>query len=79
MRSALQRVNLNLPAADRQRLRDLAKAAREPEAVFARELLVDAIGRAERARLRERLAASRTPARGARDLKISKALERLRG
>lgn len=79
MRSALQRVNLNLPAAERQRLRDLAKAARAPEAAFARELLVDAIDRAERAQLRERLAASRTPARRARDLKIAKALERLRG
>lgn len=79
MRSALQRVNLNLPAAERQRLRDLAKAAREPEAVFARELLVDAIERAARVQLRERLAASRTPARRARDLKIAKALERLRG
>jgi len=79
MRSALQRVNLNLPAAERQRLRDLAKAARVSEAAFARELLVGAIDRAERAQLRERLAASRTPARRARDLKIAKALERLRG
>ena len=79
MASTLERVNLNLPAAARQQLRRLAKAAREPEATYARELLVDAIERAGQARFRKRLEASRTPERRARDLEIAAAVERLRG
>src|SRR5580658_2755525 len=38
-----ERVNLNLPAPARERLRSLARAANKPEAVFARSLLVKAI------------------------------------
>ena len=79
MASTLERVNLNLPAAARQQLRRLAKAAREPEATYARELLVDAIKRAQQTRFRKRLEASRTPERRARDLEIASAVERLRG
>ena len=79
MPSALQRVNLNLPQAARVRLQRLAAAAHESEAAYARELLVEAIDRAERARFRKRLEASRTPERRARDLEIASALERLRG
>lgn len=79
MSEALERVNLNLPAAARDRLRRLAEAAREPEAAYARELLVEAIARAERARFRQRLEASRTPERRARDQEIAAAVERLRG
>jgi len=63
------RVNLDLPSQARERLRNLAKAANEPEAVFARALLIDAIERAERAAFRKRLEASRTPERRARDLR----------
>jgi hypothetical protein len=79
MSAALKRVNLNLPPAARDRLRTLAKAAKAPEAVYARELLVDAIERAEREEFRRRLDASRTPERRARDREIATALERLRG
>ena len=79
MSSSLQRVNLNLPAAARERLRRLAEAAHEPEATYARELLVEAIDRAERARFRKRLEESRTPQRRARDHQIASAVERLRG
>jgi hypothetical protein len=79
MASALERVNLNLPAAARQQLRRLAKAARAPEATYARELLVEALARAEHAQFRQRLEASRTPARRARDLEIVAAIEGLRG
>ena len=79
MSAALQRVNLNLPKEERARLRTLAKAAGQPEAVFARGLLVDALDRAERAEFRRRLEASRTPERRARDLAITAALERLDG
>jgi hypothetical protein len=77
--SSLERVNLNLPRDVRERLRRLAAAAREPEAAFARDLLVDAIARAERGSFRKRLEASRTPERRARDLEIATALERLHG
>lgn len=76
---ALQRLNLNLPAETRERLRGLAKAARQPEAVVARELLVAAIERAEREAFRESVRKSRSDARKARDLEIASAMERARG
>ena len=59
MSAALQRVTLNLPPKERKRLRSLAKAARMHEAVYARELLVEGLARAERAAFRKRLEASR--------------------
>ncbi len=79
MPAALERVNLNLPSEERARLRSLAKAAKRPEGVLARELLVDAIARAERAAFRQRLETSRTPERCARDRAIAEAIERLHG
>ena len=79
MSTSLERVNQNLPSAARERLKRLAEAAREPEASYARELLVDAIDRAERARFRKCLEDSRTPERRARDREISTAIESLRG
>jgi hypothetical protein len=77
--AATVRVNLNVSAEARERLRSLAKAADKPEAVYARLLLVKAIERAERAAFRRRLEASRTPERRARDLEIALAAESLRG
>lgn len=79
MSAALQRVNLNLPPETREQLRCLAKAAKTPEAVYARLLLVEAIARAERESFQRRIEASRTPQVRARDRKIASALERLRG
>ncbi|HXK19655.1 MAG TPA: hypothetical protein VNG33_17715 [Polyangiaceae bacterium] len=79
MGTPLQRLNLNLPSTALQQLRRLAKAARAPEASYARTLLVEALERAEQARFRKRLAASRTPERCARDEQIVAAIERLRG
>ena len=79
MASALQRINLNLPLGSRDQLRRLAESARETEAAYARELLVEALDRAERALFKKRLEASRTPERRARDLEIAAAVERLRG
>jgi predicted DNA-binding protein len=76
--STSERFNLNLPADTRCRLRELAKAAKKPEAVYARSLLVKAIARAERAAFRQRLEASRTPERRARDLEIASAFAHLR-
>ncbi len=79
MSAALARVNLNLAPETRERLRSLAKAAKTPEAVYARSLLVEAIERAERESFRRRLAASRTPELCEREREIASALERLHG
>jgi hypothetical protein len=79
MTAALERVNLNLPADARERLQRLAKAMKRSEGEYARDLMLDAIDRAERAELRRKLVASRTPERRARDREVSRALERLRG
>jgi hypothetical protein len=76
--ATLQRVNVNLPTSDRLRLRALAKDRKQPEAVCARELLVEAIARAEKAEFKRRLAASRTPELRARERLIVDAMERFR-
>jgi hypothetical protein len=76
---ALERVNLNLPSEARDKLRSLAKTAGQPEGVYARELLLSALARAEAAEFRRRLEASRSPARRERDRQIASGLERLRG
>ena len=79
MPAGLQRVNLNLPARARDRLRALAKATKKPEAVYARELLLEAIERAEREDFKRRLAKAHTPERRARDREILEAVESARG
>lgn len=79
MGAALERVNLNLPADARDRLRRLAKALRRTEGEVARELVLTALDRAERAEFQRLVAAARTPERRARDREIAAALERLRG
>jgi hypothetical protein len=75
--AALERINLNLAPGDRARIRALAKSAGTPEAVLARELLVSALGRAEREALGKRLKACWTPERRARERVILAALDRL--
>jgi predicted DNA-binding protein len=79
MSAALARVNLNLPPETRERLRSLAKAAKTPEAVYARGLLVEAIERAEHESFRRRLERSRNPELREREREIASALERLHG
>jgi hypothetical protein len=78
MGAALERVNLNLPAEARDRLRRLAKAMKLTEGEAARRLMLTALDHAERAELQRRVAASRTPERRARDRAVAEALERLR-
>ena len=77
--ASLERVNLNLPPIARDKLRSLAKAAGQPEGVYARELLLSALARAEAKEFRRQLEASRSPERRERDRQIATALERLRG
>jgi hypothetical protein len=79
MSTALERVNLNLPTPARHRLRALAKAIKKPEGVYARELLLEAIERAERRAFKERLEKAYTPEARARDREILEAIERARG
>lgn len=79
MGAALERVNLNLPAEARGRLRRLAKTLKSTEGELARELVLEALDRAERELFRRRVSESRTPERRARDQVIAEALERLRG
>lgn len=76
---ALERVNLNLPTDQRDRLKRLAARLKRTEGELARELLVEALDRKEREQMAEAIAASRTPERRARDLLIARAMERLRG
>ena len=52
MSAALRRVNLNLPPEAKVRLQRLSKAADLPEAVYARDLLLKALVRAEPAPFR---------------------------
>lgn len=75
----MARVNLNLPAEDRARLRRLAQHAKLREAEYARDLLVRALAVEERLRLSEAIRASRTPARVARERQVLSGLEQLRG
>ena len=77
--TALERLNLNVPSDARHRLKSLARAAGQPEGVFARDLLLAALDREEEAELRRKLHAARTPARAERDRSIAAGLERLRG
>jgi hypothetical protein len=78
-RTALNRVNLNLPADARERLRSLAKAAGQPEAVYARSLLLGALEEAAKTAFRSKLKEARTPELRKRERQILLAMERLRG
>lgn len=73
----MERVNLNLPAEDRARLKRLAARVRRTEAELARELLLRALGQVEREEFARAVAAAQTPDRKARDRVIARALERL--
>jgi hypothetical protein len=75
----MERVNLNLDAADRARLRRLARRAHVREAELVRALLLRAIEQAEREDVAERVNRAQTTERRARDRQIVRAIEKLRG
>jgi hypothetical protein len=79
MPDALQRINLNVPAAVRAQLRELAARVGRTESEVARVLLVDALERARRDEFYRRVAEAQTPAVRARDLEILRAFENLGG
>jgi hypothetical protein len=76
----MERLNLNVPADVRQVLKQLAADEGKREAEVARELLVDAVKRAARARfLRDCEDAMRDPALRKRLREITTAMEKMRG
>jgi len=77
--SSMERVNLNLDASDRARLRRLARRAHVREAELVRALLLRAIDQAEREDFADRVNRAQTAERRARDRQIARALEKLRG
>jgi len=76
---ALDRINLNVPAEARKRLRAVAKRLGRTETEVARELFLDGLGRAERAAFYERVADEMTPAIRERMIEIAEALEGING
>ena len=69
---------MNLPSDARGALRRLAKEQDTSEGELARALILDALRRAERQQLIERVARAQTPERRARSLEILRALEKWR-
>lgn len=75
----MERVNLNLPPEARRKLKGLAKRRGRSEAVLARELVLEALERAEREEFLREIARTQTPEATARDLEILEAFESLDG
>jgi len=75
----MERVNLNLEAVDRARLRRLARRAHVREVELVRALLLRAIAQAEREDIAMRVNRAQTAERRVRDRQIARALEKLRG
>jgi hypothetical protein len=76
---ALERINLNVPGEARRRLQAIAKKLKKTESELARELLLDALQRAERDQFYRRVADETTPALRERLLFVAEALEKLDG
>lgn len=76
---ALARINLNVPADAKKRLQAIAKKLRRTESEVARELLLDALERAEREQFYRRVADETTPELRERLLFVAEAMEKLDG
>jgi hypothetical protein len=72
----MERLNVNIPAAARTSLRQLAKEESTTEGELARALLLEALARVERRRWLEQAARAATPERKARDVQMLEALDR---
>jgi hypothetical protein len=79
MPDVLERINLNVPAAVRRQLKELAGREGRTEAEVARGLLVDALERARREEFHRQVARHQTADLSARDLQVLRAFERLDG
>jgi hypothetical protein len=76
---ALERINLNVPAATRRRLRAVAKRLRKTESEVARDLLLEALQRKEREEFYRKVSDQMTPELRKRLLEIAEAFEGLDG
>lgn len=76
---ALERINLNVPGEARRRLKAIAKKLDKTESEVARELLLEALERAERAEFYRRVADETTTELRGRLLYVAEALEQLDG
>jgi plasmid stability protein len=79
MPDVMERINLNVPADVRRRLRALAARQGRTEAEVARSLLAAALDQARRDEFFQRVAETYTPQRRKRDLEILRAFEKLDG
>lgn len=74
---SLERINLNVPAELRRRLRAVAKQLRKTESEVARDLLAESLRRRDKEEFYRRVSEQMTPALRARLLKIAEAFERV--
>jgi hypothetical protein len=79
MADVMERINLNVPADVRRRLRALAARQGRNEAEVARSLLVAALDQARRDEFYRRVAEAQTPKLRKRTLEILRAFEKLDG
>jgi hypothetical protein len=76
---ALERINLNVPAELRRRLRSVAKRLKKSESEVVRELLLDGLRRKEKEAFYQRVSGQMTPALRERLLEVAEAFERIDG
>ena len=76
---ALERINLNVPAELRRRLRMVAKRLKKSESEVVRELLLDGLRRKEKEAFYQRVSGQMTPQLRERLLKVAEAFERIDG
>ena len=79
MPDVMERINLNVPADVRRRLREMAGRAGRTEAEVARSLLIAALDRARRDEFFQRVAEAQSSKLRQRDLEILRAFEKLDG
>ncbi len=79
MADVMERINLNVPADVRRRLRAMAAQAGRTESEMARVLLTTALERVRREDFYRQVAETYTAQRRARDLEILRAFEALDG
>ncbi len=76
---SLDRINVNVPAEARKRLKAVAKRLGRTEGELARELLLEALRQAERAEIYEQIANEMTPEIRNRMIEVAEALEKIDG
>jgi hypothetical protein len=75
----MERLNLNVPADTREKLKQIALRRQRKEAEVARDLLIDAVLRDEREEFYRQMEQAQTPELRRRLLAITHAMEKLGG